>query len=334
MTSFRRGGTSIWHAIRILAILTVAAVPAQVVARTANTQSVTAALQKIEAFIDEHMRQGMVPGLSVAVVFEDQVVYLKGFGVREVGKPEPVDADTVFQLASMSKPISASVVAAIVDDGETVTWDTRIADIDPSFQLFDAYPSQQVTIRDLFAHRSGLPGNAGNDLEELGYDRDTILHQLRLVSPSSSFRAGYSYSNFGLTEGALAAAKTTGKSWEDIAEQLVYAPLGMTSTSSRHADFLKHDNRAALHVWYDGRWQALSKRMPDAQAPAGGVSSNARDLAQWMRLELGNGSYGGESLIAEAALVETHLPVITRGRDPFTGAPSFYGLGWGVDYGP
>jgi hypothetical protein len=101
--------------------------------------------------------------------------------VREAGKPEPVDADTVFQLASSSKPISSSVVAAIVNDGETVTWDTRIADNDPSFQLFDAYPSQQVTIRDLFAHRSGLPGNAGNDLEALGYDRDTILHRLRLV---------------------------------------------------------------------------------------------------------------------------------------------------------
>ncbi|HZD52684.1 MAG TPA: serine hydrolase domain-containing protein, partial [Woeseiaceae bacterium] len=280
----------------------------------------TAALEKIEAYVDEHMQQDMVPGLSLAVVFEDEVVYLKGFGVREAGKPEPVDADTVFQLASCSKPISSSVVAAIVDGGETVTWDTRIADIDPSFRLFDAYPSQQVTVRDLFAHRSGLPGDAGNHLEALGYDRDTILHRLRLVPPSSSFRAGYSYSNFGITAGAVAAARTTGKAWEDIAEELVYAPLGMTSTSSRYADFLKHDNRAALHVRYHGKWQALSKRMPDAQAPAGGVSSNARDLAQWMRLELGNGRYAGEQLIPEAAIVETHLPVIRSGSNPFTGS--------------
>ena len=334
MIAFKRSGPCIWRTIRTLAILVVAAAPAHAAAQTATMESVTAALSKIEAYIDEHMQQGMVPGLSVAVVFEDQVVYLKGFGVREEGEPEPVDADTVFQLASFSKPISSSVVAAIVDDGETITWDSRIADIDPSFQLFDAYPSEQVTIRDLFAHRSGLPGNAGNDLEALGYDRDTILHRLRLVPPSSSFRAGYSYSNFGITAGAVAAAKTTGKAWEDIAEELLYAPLGMTSTSSRYADFLKHDNRAALHVWYDGRWQALSKRMPDPQAPAGGVSSNARDLAQWMRLELGNGRYDGEQLIAEAAIVGTHLPVIRRGNNPFTGASSFYGLGWAVDYGP
>jgi len=333
LVAFGRGA-GIGRAILTFAILTAAAAPAPVAAQTATRASVTAALHNIEAYIDEHMQQGMVPGLSVAVVFDDEVVYLKGFGVREAGKPEPVDADTVFQLASCSKPISSSVVAAIVDDGKSVSWDSPIADIDPSFRLFDAYPSQQVTIRDLFAHRSGLPGNAGNDLGALGYDRDTILHRLRLVPPSSSFRSGYFYSNFGLTEGAVAAARTTGKPWEDIAEELVYAPLGMTSTSSRYTDFLKHDNCAALHVLYQGQWQALSKRMPDAQAPAGGVSSNARDLAQWMRLELGNGKYDGEQLIPEAAIAETHLPVIRTGSNPLTGSSSFYALGWVVNYGP
>jgi CubicO group peptidase (beta-lactamase class C family) len=88
-----------------------------------------------------------------------------------------------------------------------VSWDSRIADIDPTFQLSEAYPTAQVTLRDLFAHRSGLPGNAGNELEQLGYDRDTILQRLRLVKPESSFCSKHSYSNFGLTEGAVAAAR-------------------------------------------------------------------------------------------------------------------------------
>ena len=194
MMALRCGGRCIWYTTGILLILAISAMRAQAAARAASTENVSAALQKMEAYIEEHMQQGMVPGLSVAVVFEDEVVYLKGFGVRKVGKPEPVDADTVFQLASCSKPISSSVVAAIVSSG-TASWDSRIADIDPSFQLFDAYPSKQVTIRDLFAHRSGLPGDAGNELERLGYDRDTILHRLRLVPPSSSFRlAGFQIS--------------------------------------------------------------------------------------------------------------------------------------------
>lgn len=301
-------------------------------AQQATPAKVAAALSKLETYLQQLIDDDAVPGLAVSIVHNDEVVYLKGFGKREVGKPEPVDGDTVFQIASLSKPVSSTVVAAIVSGG-SVAWDSRIADIDPTFQLHDAYPSAEVTVRDLFAHRSGLPGNAGNDLEMLGFDRDTILRRLRLVPPSSSFRAGYSYSNFGLTEGAVAAAKTTGKIWEDAAEEFLYRPLGMTSTSSRYVDFLEHENRATLHARYEDEWQALSKRMPDAQAPAGGVSSTARDLAEWMRLELGNGSYDGEQLIAADTIMETHIPVMARGTHRVTGGASFYALGWNVQYG-
>ncbi len=216
-----------------------------------------------------------------------------------------MDGDTVFQIASLSKPVSSTVVAAIVSDGK-VRWDSRIADIDPDFRLKQAYPSAELTLRDLFAHRSGLPGNAGNELESLGFPREEILHRLRLVTPSSSFRTAYSYSNFGLTEGGVAAARAAGLSWEEAGEQYLFAPLGMTSTSYREADFLARENRATLHVRHAGEWQALSKRHPDAQAPAGGVSSSARDLAQWMALVLDGGEIGGERLIDEAAIAATH----------------------------
>lgn len=273
-----------------------------------------------------------VPGLSIAVVHADEVVYLGGFGLREMGKPETVDPDTVFQLASLSKPISSTVVAGLVSDG-FLSWTSRIADLNPAFQLYDAYPSAQVTVTDLFNHRSGLPGTAGNDLEDIGYDRTEIGARLRLVPPSSSFRAGYSYSNMGLTQGALAAAMPTGKSWEEVAEQGLYAPLGMTATSSRYADFVARTDRAALHVPDGETWVARVKRDADAQAPAGGVSSTARDLAQWMRLELANGVRDGQPLIAADALAATHVPLFQRGNNPVTGAPEFYGLGWNVEYG-
>ena len=244
---------------------------------------------------------------------------------------DPVDADTVFQVASLSKAVSSTVVAAIVTGG-TATWDSRIADIDPTFQLFDAYPTANVTIRDLFAHRSGLPGDAGNELEELGFDRDTILHRLRLVPPSSSFRSAFSYSNFGLTEGGVAAAKTTGRSWESVSEELLFKPLGMTSSSYRYSDFVSRPNRATLHAWYQGRWQALTKRLPDPQAPAGGVSSSVRDLAQWMRLELAGGAFDGKQLIAADAIAATHVPLMERGNNEVSGVPEFYGLGWDINY--
>jgi len=148
----------------------------------ARDEAVASALPRLQAYIEEAIDAGLVPGLSVAVVYKDEVVFLEGFGVREVGKPEKVDADTVFQIASLSKPLASTVVAAIVSQG-TVSWDSRMAEIDPTFQLYEAYPTAQVTIRDLLSHTSSLPGLAGDDLEAMGFDRDTILERLRLVPP-------------------------------------------------------------------------------------------------------------------------------------------------------
>src|SRR5215467_13835353 len=144
------------------------------------------ALPMLDEIAQDGIRAGEVPGLAIAVVLEDEVVYVKGFGVRKVGENAAVDPDTVFQLASCSEPIASTVVAALVSDG-AVSWDTRIADADPGFRLHDAYPSAEATIGDLFAHRSGLPGNAGNDLEEQGleqgFSRDEILHRIRHLQP-------------------------------------------------------------------------------------------------------------------------------------------------------
>lgn len=319
--------------LRVLAFASVVpAISAKAVAETATQEKVDAALPKLEKMAQDLVAKGEVPSLAIAVVYKDKVVYLGGFGVREEGKPGGVDADTVYQLASLSKPLSSTVVAALVSDG-LVTWESRISDLDPAFQLHDSYPTEQVTVTDLFNHRSGLSGNAGNDLEGLGYDRDTILQRIRYLKPTSSFRSAYAYSNFGLTEGAVAAAKPAGKPWEDVSEEKLYKPLGMGSTSSRHTDFLKHANRAELHVKIDGRWVALVKRNPDPQAPAGGISSNVRDLAQWVRLELANGKFDGKQLIAEDAIVPTHAPLIDRGNHPITGGRSFYGRGWNVEFG-
>jgi CubicO group peptidase (beta-lactamase class C family) len=329
-------GTEMKRKIMAAGLLTLALIGAAPARAELTREQVLAAVPELQRMAQSVIDRGGVPGLSVAVVFDDEVVYLGGFGHREIGRPETVDPDTVFQIASCSKPISSSVVAALVSQGN-LSWDTRIADIDPEFQLHDAYPSQQVTVADLFAHRSGLPGDAGNELEEIGYERATILHRLRLVTPASSFRADYSYSNFGLTEGASAAARAAGLSWEDAADQFLIRPLGMPSTSYRHADFLARTNRAALHVpiaSIAGAWQATVKRDPDPQAPAGGVSSNARDLAQWMRLELGAGVFNGKRLIDTEAIARTHAPVTWRGPDSVSHAPAFYALGWNLSYSP
>ena len=176
----------------------------------ATPERVQQALPKLDSFIRETLSETGVPGLAVAIVYRDEVVYLKGFGVREAGKSERVTENTVFQLASMSKPVGSTVIAALVDD-DVVSWDDLIVDLNPEFQMSDPWVTNHVTIRDLYAHRSGLYGDAGNDLEGLGYEQDEILRRLRFLEHGGDFRASYAYSNSGMTAGGVAAAKAAGK---------------------------------------------------------------------------------------------------------------------------
>jgi CubicO group peptidase (beta-lactamase class C family) len=276
-------------------------------------------------------KQNAVPGFAIAVVFQDKAVYAKGFGVRDVNGKAPVNADTVFQLASVSKPIGATVVAAFVGDGK-ITWDSRLNQLDPTFAMFDPWVTHEVTIRDMYAHRSGLPDHAGDLLEDLGFARAEILRRLRYQHPGSSFRSHYAYTNFGITAAAVAAVKAYGSEWEAASEEKLYKPLGMTSTSSRHSDFVGRANKALGHVLVDGKWVQKFQRDPDTEAPAGGVSSSVNDLAKWMRLELANGKFQGKTIVDEKALIEARRPHMLSGYNPFTSMPTFYGLGWNVGY--
>jgi CubicO group peptidase (beta-lactamase class C family) len=298
-------------------------------------EQVEAALPKVEQYVKEAMQRTGVPGIAVTVVFQDEGLYLKGFGVRKVGENQPVDPDTVFQIASLSKPIASTVVAGVVGD-KVVSWDDPIIKHDPSFQMDNPYVTQEVTLRDMFSHRSGLPDHAGDLLEDLSFDRATILDRLRYLPTDNNFRAAWYYTNFGLTEAAIATAKATGKTWEDLSSQRLYQRLGMQHTSSRFADYEAASNRALLHVEENGHWVAKYTREPDAQAPAGGVSSTVRDLAQWLRLQLGNGKYAGQQVIDADALAETHRPQAFRvpppPANPATDRAGLYGLGWNVDY--
>ena len=296
-----------------------------------TSEQVTKAIQELEKLAQKQIQQNAVPGIAIAVVFQDKVVYAKGFGVRDVNTKTPVDADTVFQLASVSKPIGSTVVAELVGEGK-ITWDSKLSVLDPGFAMFDPWVTREITIRDMYSHRSGLPDHAGDLLEDLGFTRSEILHRLRYQHPDSSFRSHYAYTNFGMTEAAVAAAKPYGAEWETLCQEKLFKPLGMTSTSSRYADFVARSNKALGHVLVDGKWVQKFKRDPDAQSPTGGVSSSVNDVAKWLRLQLGNGKLNGKQLVDEKALAETHHPQMRTGFNPFTDLPTFYGLGWNVGY--
>lgn len=297
----------------------------------AAAASVESAIAQLEPLIADALAKTGVPGLAVGIVFQDELVYAKGFGVRSVDASDPVEPETVFQLASVSKSLASTAVSTVVTSGE-ITWDDRVVMHLGDFELSDPWVTRDVTLRDCFSHRTGMYGTAGDDLESLGFSRDEIIQRMRYLELTGKFRQTYSYSNFGLTLGGEAAAEAVGLTWEDLCDQRLYGPLGMTSSSSRYADFAARQNRAALHVQVDGAWTQLLDRQPDPQSPAGGASSNVIDMGQWVRMVLGNGAFEGAELIDPSVLLDTHTPQIVTSVDPATGRANFYGLGWVVTY--
>ena len=283
------------------------------------TNDVQAALRKLDELGPDWLKRTGVPGMAVAVVFCGQTIYAKGFGVRRVDRPALVDADTVFQLASVSKSVSSTVMTTQMPGGgfaggrPSVDWNTPIAQLMPDFKLAYADPAMnaKLTLGDLYAHRSGLPDHAGDQLEDIGYGRAEILQRLRDVAMG---RFGdYEYTNFGLTAAAQAMADARGVDWATLCQQSIYGPLGMSSTSSRYADYTARANRAWNHVQKDVTYDTYGalpgvyvvadpERDADAQAPAGGVSSSVNDMARWLTLMLAGGKWQGQQLLGPDAL--------------------------------
>ncbi|HET8970176.1 MAG TPA: serine hydrolase [Candidatus Nanopelagicales bacterium] len=308
-----------------------AAVPAAVPAAPApvTPADVAAAVDQLDGLAKDLMAKSGVPGLAVAVVYKGKQVYAKGFGVRKKGSPGKVDPDTVFQIASLSKPVGSTVVAHQVTK-KVVSWDTPVRRHLPGFRLQDDFVSRKLTIGDLYAHRSGLPSHAGDVLEDLGYGRAHVLDKLR-YAPLGSFRNSYAYTNFGLTAAAQSVAKAAGTGWAKLSRQTLYKPLKMTRTSSRFADYVSSKDRAYGHVKIGKRFIPKFVRDADPEAPAGGVSSSVNDLSKWLEMLLNDGSYHGTRIASGAALLPALSPQIVS-NPPTTpaGRTGFYGYGFNV----
>ncbi len=259
------------------------------------------AVAKLDGLAEDLMKKSGIPGMAVAVVHGGKTVYAKGFGVKDVRTGDKVDVDTVFQLASLSKPLTSTVVAHQVGVN-AISWDTPIVSKLPWFALADPVVTEMVTVGDMLSHRSGLPDHAGDMLEDVGYDRRAVLDRLRQL-PLDPFRISYAYTNFGYTAGAEATAVSAGKSWEDLADETVFEPLGMASASFRFADYEARPNRAVGHIHIDGRYEPRYVRDADAEGPAGGASSSVNDMTRWLAMVLANGSHDGKQVVDEKALL-------------------------------
>jgi CubicO group peptidase (beta-lactamase class C family) len=299
---------------------------------TDRDTAVSAAIDMLPQFIEKALEQTGVPGAQVAVVSNGDVVFEEGYGVRDVTTKEPIDVDTVFQIASLSKPLSSSVVAKAITEDAALSWEDPVVTYLPSFALSDPYVTEHGKIADFFSHRTGLPTGSGDDLEDIGFDSGYILAHLNHI-PLASFRDTYQYSNFGLTVGGEAVAASRGQTWAQTARELLFEPLGMASTTTVHNEYLAGDNRAAMHARTgEGQYEQLFDRDADAEAPAGGVASTAGDIAQWMTMVLANGEVDGKQFIDPLVLAKTYSAHSITGGDAtnLTSRTSHYGFGTNV----
>jgi CubicO group peptidase (beta-lactamase class C family) len=292
----------------------------------------------VDALAKHALQTWHVPGVAVAIVRDGEVVYLKGHGVRDVATGEPVTPDTVFPLASCTKAFTTAALAVLVDEGK-LGWDDPVRRHLPSFRLGDPLADRDVRIRDLLCHRTGL---RGHDLlwYRAPWAPEETVRRAGLLPLDRPFRSAFQYQSTMFTAAGLAVGSASGTPWDAFLRERLLGPLGMKNTACTSTDATKAADRATGHRLNErGEPEPVPyypQPVPDA---AGSVHSTARDLARWVRFQLGDGTAGGKRLVSAASLTETHRPQMVvrlegsdRAMHPDTVQMS-YGLGWVIqDY--
>lgn len=289
----------------------------------------------LDAYIERAIAEWQVPGLAIAVVRNDSVIHARGYGVRKLGEPARIDERTMFAAASTTKAFTSALIAMLVDE-KKMRWDDPATLHLPGFQLYDPYVTRELTIRDLLSHRSGL---SRGDLSWYGtpIDRDEVIRRVRFLRPTTSFRSTYGYQNVMYVAASQAAARVAGKSWDELVDERIYAPLGMDETVTSVRELAGRRNVAQPHALIEKKVVAIPYRNVDNIGGAGAMNSNALEMAQWVRLQLANGEFGGRRLISPAAIREMRTPhtiiqidTLAQRINPATHLRA-YGLGWTME---
>ncbi|MEA2415895.1 MAG: hypothetical protein QOI58_2552 [Thermoanaerobaculia bacterium] len=298
--------------------------------------------QLTDAIIDKDVRDTIeawhVPGLAIAVVQNDKVIFLKGYGIKEADKTQPVTADTLFEIGSTTKAFTATAMAMLADE-KKLSWDDPVRNYVAGFHVSDPCTDALITLRDMASHRSGVARH-----DELWDDsdlpREELIRRIGVMKVWRPIRAGYQYNNLMFVTAGEAAASAAKMPWEQLIRTRIFAPLGMTESRITFAEWPSSDH-ATGHRWSSkGQWAAIQPmRNYDALAPAGTIKSSAHDMAQWLRFQLAGGAIDGKRLMSLSAIEETHTPqtIIPIGPASRLLYPDTnfltYGLGWNIsDY--
>lgn len=300
----------------------------------APAQSLDERLREIDAYANTVISnwKSSGAGMAIAVIKDDKTVFAKGYGVRELGKPDKVDKNTVFAIASNSKAFTAAALAILVDE-KKIAWDDKVSEYLPDFQMYDPWVTSELTIRDVISHRVGLDTFSGDLLwYETTYTDDDILKRVKFLKPVSSFRTRYGYQNLMFIVAGKIIEKVSGKPWGEFVKQRILDPLGMSRTVTTIKNL--PDNAAFPHNESGGTLRVLPRGNVDGAAAAAGLNSSVSDLSKWIRLQLGRGKFEGRQIFSERSSWEMWQPnimlPITEPASKFIPTRHFnaYGMGW------
>jgi CubicO group peptidase (beta-lactamase class C family) len=297
-----------------------------------SAQAETDPLKGLDDYINKALKDWQVPGLALAIVKDDKIMVAKGYGVRKLGETRPVDEHTLFAIGSATKAFTAAALGMLVDEGK-IKWDDPVIKYLPSFQLYDPYVTREMTIRDLLCHRSGLERN---ELVWYGSktSREDVLHRLRYVKPGSSFRSKFGYQNIMYLAAGQIIPAVTKTSWDELVQEKIFKPLGMTASLTSVVPLRAAPDAATPHQKIDDKVQVIPWRNIDNIGPAGSINSSVHDMAQWLRLQLGEGVFEKKRLLSSGVIRQMHAPQTiiplegTNARlNPYAHFLC-YGLGW------
>jgi CubicO group peptidase (beta-lactamase class C family) len=308
-------------------------VPAQAAAGI-NTRT----LATIDTIVNDALKAWKVPGVSLALVHRGRVVCVKGYGVKQLGRKEPVTGDTLFPLASCTKAFTTTAMAILVDEGK-MAWDDPVRKYVPYFRLADPLADGDVTLRDLVCHRTGL---ASHDLlwYRSKWNQEELIRRIGRVKLSHPFRTAYEYQSIMVMAAGKAVASAARQPWDQFVRQRIFEPLQMKRACCTTTVVPKDPNHASGHRKdRTGKVEVIPWYAMTTPDPAGSINASARDLGKWLLFQLGDGTYRGTRLVSAKNLAETHQPHTImrlegsgRAMQPQTIQMS-YGLGWVIqDY--
>ena len=292
----------------------------------------------LDALFANALKTWHAPGMAVVIVRDDEVFYLKGFGVREVGKNDPVTPDTIFGIGSLTKAFTATTYGLLVEEGKA-SWDDHVRKHLPYFRLSDPLADRDITIRDLLCHRTGL-GRSDMLWYRAPWTPEESVRRLAHLKPSSPFRSKYEYCNVTYLAAGLSITSVSGEPWHEFMTKRLLTQLGMKRVVFTRGDALKSDDHATPHHNGADRKPEVMEWYPDDKQlrASGSIKTSVRDLTGWLRVQLNDGKLDGKRIVPAAVLAETHKPQIVvpvdSERAKLAGTTlNSYGLGWHVsDY--